>query len=157
VEDQAVKDRNSRYGGRDRAEEENMNGAQYHWSQNPLGLYRDVQHGRIAGVCAGLGAYLSIKPKYIRLAAILGCVFGFFVPIIAVYVALAILLKPMPEVRFHSEAEERFWRTMSVSPNRTASDLTARFRALDRRLRDIETRVTSEEFNLRQKFRDLHA
>ncbi len=135
-----------------------MSAGQFHWSHNPLGLYRDVEHGRIAGVCAGLGAYLSIRPKYLRLAAILGCVFGFFVPILAVYAALAILLKPMPPgPMFTSETEERFWRTMSVSPNRTAGDLQARFKTLDRRLADIETRVTSEEFNLRQKFRDLTA
>jgi phage shock protein C len=130
---------------------------QYHWSHNPLGLYRDVRNGRIAGVCSGLGAYLSIRPKYIRLAAIVGCVFGFFVPIVAVYVALAILLKPMPEMVFQSPQEEKFWRTMSVSPNRMASDLQTRFKSLDRRLATIEGRVTSEEFNLRQKFRDLTA
>ena len=135
-----------------------MSAGQYHWSQNPMGLYRDVKNGKIAGVCAGLGQYLAIHPKYIRLAAILGCVFGFFVPILAIYILLAVVLKPLPDgPMFHSEAEERFWRTMSVSPNRTANDLHARFRTLDRRLADIESRVTSEEFNLRQKFRDLHA
>jgi len=130
---------------------------QFHWSQNPMGLYRDIKRARIAGVCAGLGAYLCIQPKYIRLAAILGCVFGFFPAIIVVYVALAVLLKPMPEQVFVSENEERFWRTMSVSPNRTASDLQVRFKVLDRRLAEIESRVTSEEFALRQKFRDLPA
>jgi len=134
-----------------------MSAGQFHWSQNPMGLYRDVERGKIAGVCAGLGAYLTIQPKYIRIAAVLGCVFGFFVPIVVVYGVLAILLKPRPNTQFGSESEERFWRTMSVSPNRTAGDLHARFKTLDRRLADIETKVTSEEFNLRQKFRDLHA
>jgi len=134
-----------------------VSAGQFHWSQNPIGLYRDMRRARIAGVCAGLGAYLCISPRFIRIAAILGCVFGFFVPIVIVYVALALLLKPMPDPVTISATEEKFWRSMSVSPNRTAGDLQARFKSLDRRLADIESRVTSEEFNLRQKFRDLHA
>ncbi len=113
-----------------------MSAGQFHWSRNPLGLYRDTRHGRVAGVCSGIGAYLDIRPKFIRLAAILACVFD-----------------PL----FQSPNEERFWRSVSASPNRTAADLKVRFRSLDRRLSDIETKVTSEEFDLRQKFRDLHA
>lgn len=133
-----------------------MSAGQFHWSQNPMGLYRDIRRAKIAGVCAGLGAYLCISPKFIRLAAILSSIFFFPTPII-IYVILAILLKPMPDPVQVSESEERFWKSMSVSPNRTAADLQVRFKNLDRRLADIESRVTSEEFNLRQKFRDLHA
>lgn len=134
-----------------------MSAGQFHWSQNPLGLYRDTKHGRIAGVCAGLGLYLDISPKFIRLAAILGCVFGFFVPVVGVYMLLALLLRPMPDPLFQSPQEEQFWRSVSASPNRTTSELNNRFRSLDRRLADIEKSVTSAEFNLRQKFRDLRA
>lgn len=134
-----------------------MNAGQFHWSRNPIGLYRDTRNARIAGVCAGLGAYFEIKPKFIRVAAILGMVFGFLPAILVGYIVLALLLKPMPEQTFNSAAEERFWRGMSASPNRTVEELRERFRALDRRLADIEGRVTSDEFNLRQKFRDLNA
>ncbi len=134
-----------------------MSAGQFHWSQNPLGLYRDTKHARVAGVCAGLGLYLDIRPKFIRLAAILACVFGFFVPVIGVYILLALLLRPMPDPLFRSTQEEQFWRSVSASPNRTAADLKTRFRGLDRRLADIESKVTSAEFDLRQKFRDLKA
>jgi len=138
-------------------EEKIVSAGQFHWSQNPLGLYRDTQRGKVAGVCAGLGLYLDIRPKFIRLAAILGCVFGFFIPILAVYILLAILLRPMPNPLFQTPSEEQFWRTVSASPNRMTTDLKSRFRSLDRRLSDIETKVTSDEFDLRQKFRDLRA
>jgi phage shock protein C len=63
----------------------------------------------------------------------------------------------MPTQLFASEKEEHFWRTVSVSPNLSVSDLRKRFRGLDRRLSDIESRVTSDEFDLRRKFRDLNA
>lgn len=134
-----------------------MSAGHFPWSNNPIRLYRDTKRGRIAGVCAGLGTYLDVRVKYIRLAVILGMVFGFFVPITVVYVILALMLKPMPERLFQSEAEESFWRGVNASPNRTASSLRNRFRSLDRRLSDIESRVTSEEYDLRQKFRDLNA
>lgn len=134
-----------------------MSAGHFQWSNNPIRLYRDTKRGRIAGVCAGLAAYFDIKVKFIRVLAVLGCVFGFAVPILIAYVAMALLLKPMPERMFRSEQEERFWRTVNVSPNLTVSELRSRFRGLDRRLGEMEARVTSDEFHLRQKFRDLNA
>lgn len=138
-------------------EEDTMRPGQFHWSNNPIRLYRDTRNGRIAGVCAGLAAYLDIKVKFVRLGVILGMVFGMFVPILIAYVLLAVLLKPMPEKLFKSESEERFWRTVNVAPNLSVGELKTRFRTLDRRLADMEARVTSDEFSLRQKFRDLNA
>jgi len=134
-----------------------MSAGQFHWSRNPIRLYRDTERGKVAGVCAGLANYFDIRVKFVRLAVILGMVFGFFVPILIVYVLMALLLKPMPTQLFASEKEEQFWRTVSVSPNLSVSDLRKRFRGLDRRLSDIENRVTSDEFDLRRKFRDLNA
>jgi phage shock protein C len=138
-------------------EEEAMNAGQFHWSNNPIRLYRDTKRARIAGVCAGIAAYLDIKVKFIRLAVILGMIFGFAVPIIITYIVLALVLKPMPNQLFKSPSEERFWRTVNVSPNLSVSELKGRFRTLDRRLAEMEARVTSDEFHLRQKFRDLNA
>ena len=134
-----------------------MSAGQFHWSRNPIRLYRDTERGKVAGVCAGLANYFDIRVKFVRLAVILGMVFGFFVPILIVYVLMALLLKPMPTQLFASEKEEQFWRKVSVSPNLSVSDLRKRFRGLDRRLSDIENRVTSDEFDLRRKFRDLNA
>jgi phage shock protein C len=138
-------------------EEEAMNPGQFHWSNNPVRLYRDTRNGRIAGVCAGIAAYLDIKVKFVRLGLILGMIFGLFVPIVVAYVAMAVLLKPMPQQMFKSESEERFWRTVTVAPNLSVGELKTRFRTLDRRLAEMEARVTSDEFSLRQKFRDLNA
>ena len=134
-----------------------MSAGQFHWSRNPIRLYRDTERGKVAGVCAGLANYFDIRVKFVRLAVILGMVFGFFVPILIVYVLMALLLKPMPTQLFASEKEEQFWRTVSVSPNLSVSELRKRFRGLDRRLSDIENRVTTDEFDLRRKFRDLNA
>jgi phage shock protein C len=135
-----------------------MSAGQFHWSRNPIRLYRDTERGKVAGVCAGLANYFDIRVKFVRLAVILGMVFGFFVPILVTYILMALLLKPKPtQPLFASEQEEHFWRTVSVSPNLSVSELRKRFRGLDRRLSEIESRVTSDEFDLRRKFRDLNA
>ncbi len=137
--------------------EDPMRSGQFHWSNNPVRLYRDTKHARIAGVCAGLAAFFDIKVRFVRLAVILMTIFSGWLPGILIYVALALLLKPMPANLFKSAEEERFWRTVSVSPNLSVSELRTRFRTLDRRLAEMEARVTSDEFHLRQKFRDLNA
>jgi phage shock protein C len=54
-----------------------------------------------------------------------------------------------------SPEEERFWRTFSVRPRTTFSELKHRFRALDARIAEMEHAVTSSEYGLRKQFRDL--
>ena len=39
-------------------------------------LYRDTEHGMVAGVCAGLGHYLNIEDRWIRLAFLILIFFG---------------------------------------------------------------------------------
>ncbi len=134
-----------------------MSAGQFHWSCYRIRLYRDTERGKVAGVCAGLANYFDIRVKFVRLAIILAMVFGFFLPVLVTYILMALLRKPMPTQLFASEKEEHFWRTVSVSPNLSVSELRKRFRGLDRRLSDIENRVTSDEFDLRRKFRDLNA
>lgn len=122
--------------------------------RNPIRLYRDTEHGWIAGVCAGLADYFGINRAAVRLATILGLMF-FMPPVLIAYLAMACILKRKPAQLFRSEREEQFWRNVSTQPNRTVGDLRQRFRAMDRRLSDVEHQVTSEEFDLRQKFKDL--
>ncbi len=112
----------------------------------PPGLYRDPAHGKVAGVCAGLGAYFQVQPKFIRIAAVVGSLFGFFPLIAGLYVLLTMILP----VRSEGVAvDDRQW------PRPTVDDLTRRFDSLDRRLARMEELVISEDFRLRQKFRDL--
>jgi phage shock protein C len=114
------------------------------WLPLPAGLCRDPQNGRISGVCAGLGRYFRIRVGYVRLAFILGSVFGLFPAVVTGYVML-VLLMPLPSVSGAAG-------NGGASP---AGGLRARFDSLDRRLSRMEEWVTSEDYRLRQKFRDL--
>lgn len=119
-------------------------------------LYRNVRRGKIAGVCAGLADYFGWNTKYVRLGMIIMTPFSFPLPIV-LYAIAAFVLKPGENLStlYASSEEERFWRTYSVKPKVTFSELKHRFRALDARIGDMEQAVTSSEFGLRKEFRDL--
>lgn len=119
-------------------------------------LRRNLADGKIAGVCAGLADYFGWKVKWLRIAWILSAVFFFPMPIVIYFVA-AVAMKPYRDGRpiYPSTEEEQFWRTFSVKPKATFSELKHRFRALDARIADMEHAVTSSEYGLRKQFRDL--
>ncbi len=119
-------------------------------------LRRNTRRGKVAGVCAGLADYFDWSVKWLRLGWILATVFFFPMPIV-VYAVLAIFMKSDRGVEqaVRSQEEERFWRTFSVRPRATFSELKHRFRALDARIAQMEYAVTSSEYGLRKQFRDL--
>lgn len=117
----------------------------------PDGLVRDMERARIAGVCAGLGGYFGVRTKFVRLLFILMSVFGFFVFTVTLYVLLAILMPQAPR----GFAYGNFDAEGMPSPAASDRNLRDHFTNLDRRLAAMEAWVTSEDYRLRQQFRDL--
>lgn len=119
-------------------------------------LYRNMRRGKIAGVCAGIADYFGWKVKWLRIGGILATVFFFPFPIFAYIAAAVIMKRPPTELPLYRSAdEERFWRTYTVKPKATYSELRHRFRALETRIEQMEYAVTSNEYGLRREFRDL--
>ncbi len=54
-------------------------------------VYRDVNGGVIAGVCAGVARYLEVDPLWVRIAAVAGAIVMPMVTLIA-YLAAVFLL-----------------------------------------------------------------
>jgi phage shock protein C len=123
-------------------------------SDNPFRLYRDTSRSWVAGVCAGIADYFGVSVGVVRVLTVAGFVF-FFIPAIAGYVALAVLLKPKPGGLFTDAREEAFWRGVATDPPQTFQSLRRKFHDLEQRLGRMEALVTSDEFDLRRKFRDL--
>jgi phage shock protein C len=121
---------------------------------NPFRLYRDPQHGLLAGVCAGIAEFFGVERIVIRLAAVLGLFFFFPVTVLA-YVVLALALPTRPPELYANRDEEEFWRGVSMTPGDTLQSLQRKFRSLDDRLAQMESQVTSGDFELHRKFRDL--
>jgi phage shock protein C len=127
------------------------------WSNNigdRLRLWRDTDRGVLAGVCAGIADYIGVEPIVLRVAAAVGAFF-FTVPTVAAYVILAVVLRPKPPALYQSRDEETFWRGVNNAPADTLQGLRRKFRDLEDRLRHMETQVTSGDFDLHRKFRDL--
>ncbi len=124
------------------------------WSQSRHRLYRDPEHGLLAGVCAGIADYLGIERIVIRLAFVVALV-CFIVPAALAYILLAIALPKRPPALYASEEEATFWRGVATQPDDTLAGLRRRFGDLEGRLRAMERQVTSGELDLHRKFRDL--
>lgn len=100
-------------------------------------LYRDKLGGKLFGVCAGVADYTGVDVNIVRAAAVILTMMGVGIIIPAYFLAAALL--PVKPARLYSDREEqRFWQGVRQSPGRTAREVRARFRDIDRRLADIE-------------------
>ncbi|GGW73966.1 envelope stress response membrane protein PspC [Alteromonas halophila] len=145
-------------------------------------LYRDSEHARIAGVCAGIANYFGLETWLVRILVVT----GFFLLagpfMIVAYVAAWFILDKQPPDYDTSVASApidlsgKGWRNApSESGSRSASkvevktkvwqageppkqalhDISSRFDAAETRLRKMETYVTSKEFQLNREISRL--
>jgi phage shock protein C len=117
------------------------------------GLARDTKQGWIAGVCAGIAERVGIKPLWVRIAFVLLALVWHGAAAILLYVVLALLM-PRGAGPWMGGAGRRSEMFPNTPPPPT-DNLSARFAALDARLNRLEAAVTTPEFSLRQKFKDL--
>jgi phage shock protein C len=100
-------------------------------------LYRDKRNAKLMGVCSGLEDYTGINAIWWRLAfVILTLTTGFGIPI---YFVLGLLASKKPADLYVDADETKYWQRVRQSPKRTAREIKARFRDIDRRLAEVET------------------
>ncbi len=101
-------------------------------------FYRDKVNGKFLGVCAGIADYTGVDVLWVRLGTVLLTICGLgFVPL--AYLGLGIFANKKPGHLYGDRQEQKFWQGVRQSPSRTAREVRAQFRDLDRRLADIET------------------
>ena len=129
---------------------------EYLRSPNPKQLYRSRAHSVLGGVCGGIGERYGWDITLVRVLAVLAF-FLFAGPliIIAYMVAWVVIPRRPLDARTLSPEEDSFWRGVSDRPRATFGQLKYTFMDLDERLRNIERKVTSDEWKLRKEFRDL--
>jgi phage shock protein C len=101
-------------------------------------LYKDKKNGKFMGVCAGIADYTGIDVTWVRIATVfLACTpgAGFVIPL---YFLSAFFLPHKPGNLYLDKKEEKYWQRVRQSPTRTAREVRARFRDIDRRLADVE-------------------
>jgi phage shock protein C len=112
-------------------------------------FYLDKSQGKFLGVCAGIADYTGFDALWIRLLLVLSTVFGAAPFTIIGYFVVAFLADAKPR-QFYEESPEKtkFWREVRLAPSATLGSTRSHFRDIDRRLRDIETYVTSSNRGL---------
>ena len=101
-------------------------------------FYRDKVHGKFMGVCAGIADYTGIDVLWIRLAAVGLTLAGVGIIPLA-YLGIGIFANKKPAGLYGDRSEQKFWQGVRQSPTRTAREVRARFREIDRRLAEVET------------------
>ena len=101
-------------------------------------FYRDKQNGKIMGVCAGIADYTGVDVLWVRLGAILLLLMGVGL-IIPAYFLVGFFANRKPAYLYGDQGEQRFWQGVRQSPTRTAREVRARFRDVDRRLAEVES------------------
>ena len=105
-------------------------------------FYRDKVHGKFFGICAGIADYTGVHVMWIRLAAI-GLTLAGAGILIPAYFLAGFIVPAKPGNLYVDKQETKFWQGVRQSPARTARQVKAQFRDIDRRLADIETYYVS--------------
>lgn len=102
-------------------------------------LYRDKQNAKLMGVCAGIADYTGINVMWVRLGLLLTlCIPPLGGLMLALYFLSGLLLNKKPPHLYLDAEEQKYWQRVRQSPKRTAREIRARFRDVDRRLAEVE-------------------
>ena len=101
-------------------------------------LYRDKENAKLFGVCAGIADYTGVDTFWVRM----GAVFLTFVTggwTIPAYAIASVILNKKPPYLYAEPEETRYWQGVRQSPKRTAREIRARMKDVDRRLAEVES------------------
>lgn len=101
-------------------------------------LYRDKSNAKLMGVCSGVADYTGVNVLWVRLGFLGLTIAGLAGITIPGYLIAGLLLNKKPPHLYKDEEEQRYWQRVRQSPKRTAREIRARFRDVDRRLADVE-------------------
>ncbi|OYX65305.1 MAG: envelope stress response membrane protein PspC [Sphingomonadales bacterium 32-64-17] len=105
-------------------------------------LYRDKANSKIFGVCAGIADYTGVDAFWVRIAAVFltFATGGWTIP---AYVISSFILNKKPPYLYVEPEETRYWQSVRQSPKRTAREIRARMKDVDRRLAEVESYYVS--------------
>ena len=142
-------------------------------------LYRDPARGRISGVCAGISDYFGLEVWVVRIIAVSALLF-FQWPILLAYGIAYFVMDPKPGSEKHNQSKykkhrarakaeraekeseadhekasvQQVWKKGGI-PGQMMRKTKKRFSDIEKRLQNMESYVTSNQFQLRKEFRDL--
>ncbi|MCP4325833.1 MAG: envelope stress response membrane protein PspC [Alteromonadales bacterium] len=120
-------------------------------------LYRIPEQRKIAGVCAGVAERFGYEVWLVRMIVISAFFLG--IPFISVlYIAgwLILDIKPLSKDSYEEavKVKSKIWQ-QGEPPKVALNKLNTQFQQLELRIQSIESYVSSSEFNLSQKIKQL--
>lgn len=116
-------------------------------------LYRDKHNAKVMGVCSGIADYTGVDAFWLRLGMVILTVsLGW--PALA-YLAAGFILQKKPPHLYRDDQEQQYWQRVRQSPKRTAREIRARFRDVDRRLADVESYYVNNNPRLNAEIEQL--
>ncbi len=116
------------------------------------GIYR-ARNGVFLGVCKGIADYFDLSVFWVRMAMVIVFIFSGFWPVIGIYLVAAFFMKPKPVKPIESEQEREFYDSYVHSPKTAAQRLKRKFEEMERRIRNMEDKVTGREYEWERRFR----
>lgn len=118
-------------------------------------FYKNKREGKVNGICAGIADYTGLDVTLVRIGMFLAMWLSGF-SILPVYFIAGWVADDTPRaVALESPDERRFWQGVRQSPARTARDIRARLREIDRRLADVESYTLSNNRSLANEIERL--
>jgi phage shock protein C len=111
-------------------------------------FYRDKQNGKIMGVCAGVAEYCGLDVLWVRLGMVFLTLMGMGWLTIPGYFLVGLFADKKPARLYGDPQEQQFWQRVRQSPSRTAREVRAQFRDIDRRLAEVEAYYVSSNPSL---------
>ncbi len=108
--------------------------------------------GIILGVCRGIADYFNFSVFYVRAIVVVVFIFTGFWPIIGIYILAALLMKSEPGVPGRSGSKENSYGRYTRARHDTAERFKRKWRHLEKRIRTMEDKVTSREFDWNSRF-----
>ena len=117
-------------------------------------FYRDKQHKKVAGVAAGIADYTGIDTLIIRIGLVI-LLFASSGWVLPAYILIAMFAPVKPNELYLPREEQKFWQGVRAAPGRSAREVKSRYRAIDRRLADLEALYTSRNRDLANEIENL--
>lgn len=108
------------------------------------GIYRS-RRGIIMGVCRGVGEFFNLSVFWIRAILVILFLLSGFWPVVVLYFVAALLMKSEPMVRSQQRFGEVFRGVDGLTRRPSSDHIKRRQKTLERRLRNLESTVTSKE------------
>ena len=124
----------------------------FHNMRYDRGLYRS-RSGIIMGVCRGVGDFFNLSVFWIRIILVILFLLSGFWPVVVLYFVAAFLMKSEPIIRYHQHDKETFCGAHTRTRRPSSDNIKRRQQTLERRLRNLESSVTSKEYKWEQRLR----